>query len=554
MSTSNAERSKIAHLIRVLAVPVVLAWLALTVGTNVFVPSLEKVGQAHTVGLSAKNAPSMISMKRIGADFGEFDSDSNAMIVLESDKPLGAEAHHYYDGLIAKLRADTAHVEHVADFWGDPLTASGAQSADGKASYVQVYLRGNQGETLANDSVASVHDIVAQWKPPAGLKVYVTGGAPLMTDQHHAGDKSIALVTAITLVVIAVMLLLVYRSVVTTILILLMVFLELGAARGVVAFLGNTDVIGLSTFAVSLLTLMVIAAATDYAIFAIGRYQEARGDGEEREAAYYTMFGGTAHVVLGSGLTIAGAMLCLSFARLPYFQTLGVPCAIGTLVAVIAALTLGPAVITIGSRFGRFEPKRAIRSRGWRRIGVMVVRWPGPVLVATIALALVGLVALPGYKTSYDNRRYLPADLPANVGYAAAERHFGASRMNPELLMVESDHDLRNSADFLVINKIAKAIVSVPGVARVQTITRPDGKPIKHTTIPFIMGMQGVTGKMNEKYHAGHDGQHADAGQRHAGQHRHDDQDAEHHHADGGHHPQLGDQDGQNHGGHRRPA
>jgi RND superfamily putative drug exporter len=147
-------------------------------------------------------------------------------------------------------------------------------------------------------------------------------------------------------------------------LVLLVVFMELGAARGAVAFLADSGIIGLSTFAVNLLTLMVIAAGTDYAIFAIGRYQEARGDGEDRQSAYYTMFGSTAHVVLGSGLTIAGAMLCLSVTRLPYFQTLGVPCAIGTFVAVIAALTLGPAVITIGSRFGRFEPRRAIRSRG----------------------------------------------------------------------------------------------------------------------------------------------------------------------------------------------
>jgi len=67
---------------------------------------------------------------------------------------------------------------------------------------------------------------------------------------------------------------------------------------------------------------MVIAAGTDYAIFLIGRYQEARGAGEDRETSYYTMFRGTAHVVLGSGLTIAGAMLCLSFTRLPYFQTM----------------------------------------------------------------------------------------------------------------------------------------------------------------------------------------------------------------------------------------
>ncbi|TXH21275.1 MAG: MMPL family transporter [Mycobacterium sp.] len=500
MSATNTERSKIGHLIWVLAVPIVIGWFAVNVATNTLVPPLEKVGEAHTVGLSAKDGPAMVSMKQIGANFQEFDSDSNAMIVLESDQPLGAEAHHYYDGLVAKLTANTAHVEHVADFWSDPLTAVGSQSADGRAAYVQVYLRGNQGETKANDSVASVRQIVADSKPPAGLHVYVTGGAPLVSDQHHAGDKSVTKVTIITLVVIAVMLLFVYRSIMTMILTLLMVFLELGAARGVVAFLADTNIIGLSTFAVNLLTLMVIAAGTDYAIFAIGRYQEARGDGEDRVLAYDTMFRGTAHVVLGSGLTIAGAMLCLSFTRLPYFQTMGVPCAIGTLVAVLAALTLGPAVIKIGSRFGRFEPKRAIHSRGWRRVGVLVVRWPGPVLVATLALALVGLVTLPGYKTNYDARRYVPAELTANVGYAAAERHFSASRMNPELLMVQSDHDLRNSADFLVINKIARAIVHTPGVARVQTITRPDGKPIKHTTIPFIMGMQAVTSKMTEKY------------------------------------------------------
>jgi RND superfamily putative drug exporter len=163
-------------------------------------------------------------------------------------------------------------------------------------------------------------------------------------------------------------------------------------------------------------------------------------------------------------------------------------------------LTLGPAVIVIGSRFGLFEPKRAISSRGWRRVGVVVVRWPGPILVATCALALIGLLALPGYKTDYDGRHFMPADTPSNVGYTVADRHFDSARMNPELLMVESDHDLRNSADFLVIDKIAKAIFHVPGIARVQTITRPTGKPIEHTTIPFQVSMQGTGQKLNEKY------------------------------------------------------
>ncbi|MDP9165854.1 MAG: MMPL family transporter [Actinomycetota bacterium] len=501
MSDTRLGHSKLARFIRAFAPLILIGWLALTVLSNVAVPPLEKVGEAHTVSMNAKDAPSMLSMEQIGRTFDEFRSDSNAMVILEGDQPLGADAHHYYDELIKKLEADPKHVEHISDFWGDPLTASGAQSNDGRSAYVQVYLHGNMGETLANDSVTAVRAIVDATPAPPGVKAYVTGGAPLVADQHSAGDKSIVIVTIITLVVIALMLVLVFRSFVTMLLILFMVFLELGAARGIVAVLGYYEIIGLSTFATSLLTLMVIAAGTDYAIFLIGRYQEARGDHEDREAAFYTMFRGTAHVVLGSGLTIAGAMLCLSFTRLPYFQSLGVPCAVGTLVAVFAALSLGPAVVTIGSRFRRiFEPRRAIRSRGWRRIGTTVVRWPGPVLAATIALALIGLLALPSYRTSYDNRKYLPTTMAANVGYEVADRHFNAARMNPELMMIKSDHDLRTSADFLVIDKIAKAIFHTPGISRVQTITRPDGKPIKHSTIPFQISMQGTSSKMNEKY------------------------------------------------------
>ena len=494
------EPSKIAHFMRVMSVPIILGWLALTVISNMLVPQLEKVGEAHTVSMNAKDASSMVSMKKIGSNFQEFSSDSNAMVIMEGEQPLGDEAHHYYDQMVKKFEADTTHVEHVADFWGDPLTASGAQSNDGKSAYVQLYLHGNMGETLANQSIDAVRDMVASVPPPPGVKTYVTGGAALVADQRHAGDKGTGQAMMVTFAVIILMLLIVFRSIWTMVLILLMVFVEMGAARGFVALLGEYEIIGLSTFATGLLTLMVIAAGTDYAIFLIGRYQEARGDGEDKETAYYTMFRGTAHVVLGSGLTIAGSMLCLSFTRLPYFQTLGVPCAVGTGVAVIAALTLGPAIIAAGSRFGLFDPKRNIRSRGWRRVGTAVVRWPGPILVATIVLALIGLLTLPGYVPQYDNRLYLPSETPANEGYAAADRHFSAARMNPELLMIETDHDLRNSADFLIIDKVAKAIVRIPGISRVQAITRPTGAPLEHSTIPFALSMQGTMPTMNRKY------------------------------------------------------
>ena len=265
-------------------------------------------------------------------------------------------------------------------------------------------------------------------------------------------------------------------------------------ARGIVAFLGHNEVIGLTAYAVSLLVSLGIAAGTDYGIFFFGRYQEARQAGEDRATAYYTTYHGVAKVVLASGLTIAGALFCLSFTRLPSFQSLGIPCAVGMVVAVAVALTLVPATIAVGSRFGLFEPKRSVRDRRWRRIGTAVVRWPAPILLATLAVALIGLLALPGYKVSYNDADYIPKDIPANQGLAAAARHFSQSRMaSPDLLLVETDHDMRNPADFLILEKLAKAVYAVPGISSVQAPTRPAGTPIAHTSIPYLISMQGAS-------------------------------------------------------------
>jgi putative drug exporter of the RND superfamily len=490
----------IARFIRRASVPIILIWVALAAFLNIAVPQLEEVGKLRSVSMSPDEAPAVISMERIGEVFEEYESSSSAMIVLEADQPLGDDARRYYSDLIAALEADPTHVEHVQDLWSDPLTAAGAQSGDGRSMYFQVNLAGNQGEALANESVAAVQKLVADSAPPDGVSAYVTGASVLAAEQETAGTESLRLVEALTFLVITIMLVLFFRSVVTTVLILVMVGLSLMTVRGAVAFLGYHDIIGLSTFATSLLVTLAIAIAVDYAIFLVGRYQEARANGESPESAYHTMFGGTAHVIVGSGLTIAGATFCLSFTRLPYFQTLGVPLALGMLVLICVAMTFGPAVITVASRFGLLEPKRAMRVRGWRKIGAATVRWPGAILVASVAVSLIGLLALPGYQTSYNDRNYLPADIDSNIGYAAAERHFSPARLNPEMLMIETDRDLRNSADFIVIDKIAKALFAVEGIGRVQTITRPDGTPIEGTTIPYMMSRQGGTQKLHEKY------------------------------------------------------
>jgi putative drug exporter of the RND superfamily len=488
----------IARTIHRFSALIILAWLAITVIVTIGVPPLEQVEKDHSVSLTPNDMPSIKAMQRVGEDFKESNSDNVAMIVLEGQERLGDDAHHYYDRLIRQLEVDPKHVQHIHNFWGDPLTAGAAQSADGKAAYVQLDLAGTPGQTSGNESAQAVRDIVERTPPPPGVKAYVTGPAALAADLGRSGNRTLITVTAVSMAVIFIMLLLFFRSVITVILLLLMVGIELQVSRGIVAFLGHHQIIGLTTFAINLLVSLGIAAGTDYGIFFFGRYQEARQAGEDRITAFYTTYRGVAKVVLASGLTIAGAVFCLSFTRLPSFQTLAIPCAVGMLVAVAVATTLIPAALVLGGRFGLFEPKRRIRVRRWRRIGTAIVRWPAPILAAACAIALIGLLALPGYTTSYNDSNYIPKDIPANLGIAAARRHFPPSAMAmPDILLVEADHDMRNPADFLILNKLAKAVFAVPGISNVQAITRPTGAPIEHTSIPFMLSMSNASQLQN---------------------------------------------------------
>ncbi|MFZ0835160.1 MAG: MMPL family transporter, partial [Mycobacterium sp.] len=231
MRADDGNRPRLMRAVRRFAVPIIVAWLLVTVALNVLVPPIESVARNHAVTMSPQDAPAMIAAKHIGDKFDESDSDSIAMIVLESDKELGDEAHRYYDGLVKKLQADSKHVQHVQNVWGDPLTAAGVQSRDGKAAYVQLNLAGDQGSTQGNESVDAVREIVHDSAPPNGLQVYVTGPAALTTDMNEAADKSMFKMMGVTGVVIMIMLFIAYRSISTVLLVLVMVGFEMGTAR-----------------------------------------------------------------------------------------------------------------------------------------------------------------------------------------------------------------------------------------------------------------------------------------------------------------------------------
>src|ERR1700752_790938 len=158
----------IARTIHRFSVLIILAWLAIAVIVSVGVPSLEQVEREHALSLSPLEAPSYKAMKRLGEDFKESNSESVAVGVLESEQPLGDDSPQFYHRLIRQFKDDPKHVQHVQDFWGDPLTAGAAQSADGKAAYVQLNLAGNLGHALGNESVKAFQDVMAHTGGPPG--------------------------------------------------------------------------------------------------------------------------------------------------------------------------------------------------------------------------------------------------------------------------------------------------------------------------------------------------------------------------------------------------
>jgi putative drug exporter of the RND superfamily len=491
VSAHRAKRPVIARTVRVLAIPIIVFWGLVAVTTNTFIPKVEDVAAELAGPMVPTYAPSQVAMLRIGEKFQESTSTSLTMVVLEADRPLDDKDHQYYDDLMQRLKHDTQHVQYVMDLWGKPITAAGAQSVDGKATFVLLRLAGDIGQIQANRSVDAVRDIIAKDPPPPGVKAYVSGAAPLASDTLSIATSSLNNITIVTIFLIIAMLLLVYRSPSTVLMPLASVLFEMLIAKGVVSTLGHFGVIPLSSFAVNMVVSLSLGAGTDYGIFLMGRYQEARQAGESREEAYYTAYRSVSPIIIGSGLTIAGAGFCLSFARLDYFHTMGPAVAIAMLLTISAALTLGPAILSVGSLFGLFDPKRLVKAHLYRRIAASVVRWPVPILAASCAVVMIGAIFLPTYRVSYDDRAYQPADAPANQGFAAADRHFPPSKLFSEMLMVESDHDMRNSADFISLDRVAGALIRVPGVAMVQSITRPLGRPLDRATIPYLFTTQG---------------------------------------------------------------
>ncbi|AMT70867.1 MMPL/RND family transporter [Mycobacteroides immunogenum] len=488
---TGQHRPLYARLMYGLSIPIVVLWVLLACGLNAAGPQLEKVIEGHALSFLPDEASSVQALANMGKYFGNGGTNNFVAVLAEGDKPFGAEMHRYYADLMEKFKADKKHVITTIDLWSDPSFAPAFESRDRKASFSYLNLSGNMGTALAMESTQAVRDIVKAYPPPDGVKIYVTGPSAVVNDELLAINRSILPIIIACAICITIIMSLTYRSLFTASMPLLVVAVALVTARPIVALLGQHGIIGISIFASSLLAGIVLGAGTDYGIFLLGRYQEARRAGQDPTSAYYTALSSVQRIIFASGLTVAGATACMTLTRLAAFSTSGLPCTIGILTALAAALTLGPALLAIGCRLGFYEPRGDRAVRRWRRIATHVVRWPGPVLAGSLAVLALAILVLPTYVISYNERAAQPANTEANLGLDAADRHLPPNLLNPNLLFVESDHDMRNSADLIALAKLTNAVYSVDGVQAVQGITRPLISPLPQGTLTYQGGYIG---------------------------------------------------------------
>lgn len=473
------------------ALLVVGLWVLAAAVANVAVPQLERVVDSHARSFMPPSAPSAVAAARAAQLFDQTPSNNFVYVVLERNQRLGAGDRQFYDALTAALGSDHRHVYAVTDLWSQPATAAGAQSTDGQAVSVMVRLAGMLGTAQARDSVNAVRATAQKLGPPAGLQVHVTGPGATIVDEFSSIDRQMLGITAATIGLILLLLLVVYRSPVAAAIPLISVGLALALARAIVAALGQANVVEVSLFSVALMAAMTLGAGTDYAIFLVGRYHEARRGGVAPAQALTVAYRSIAPVVIGSALTVSVALACLVFAHVGSFRSAGLPCAIGILATMVAALTLTPALMSLAVRRGYLEPRPSRTARRWRRVGTTVARWPGPILVAALGLTLLVALPLAGMRIGFNEPAATPSSTDSNRGYASAGRHFPENALLPDVIAIRADHDLRNPAGLIAIERITRHIMAVPGVRAVQSASRPDGKVPEQATLSYQTGVLG---------------------------------------------------------------
>lgn len=312
-----------------------------------------------------------------------------------------------------------------------------------------------------------------------GAEIYVTGPAGFLADFSAAFAGIDGLLLIVTLSVVLLILLIVYRSPILPIVVLFSSVLALSAASFVIYQLAANDVITLNGQSQGILFILVIGAATDYSLLIVSRFREELRRTQYQVDAMRATLKGTWEAILASGGTVILGVLTLLLSELNSNRGLGPVAAIGIVFAMAASLTFLPAVLVMMGR-GAFWPARPkvdmahpdAEIRGfWASVAAFVGRKPRLVLISSLVL-LLGLSAfLPTFKAEgVPQSDFFRSSVEATEGQDALARHFPAGS-GSETIVIGPESDLQAMTDTISANEGVSSVVPqtdgppIPGAA-----------------------------------------------------------------------------------------
>ena len=310
-----------------------------------------------------------------------------------------------------------------------------------------------------------------------GLEVYVTGDLGLWADFEEVFGEVDTKLLGATVLLVLVLLGAIYRAPLIAIIPIVVVGLAYQIATGFIylyAEAGNR----VNSNSTGILVVLMFGVGTDYCLLLVSRYREELHRVEDKHEAMSRALRRAGPALLASGCTVIAAMLCLLLADTGSTNGLGPVSAIGVAAALLAGLTLLPALLTTVGRRGFWPRSSAVACRPdvdleqrpglWRRFGDRVLQRPGLALGATVALFGLFALGLLSYKEDYSIGGFFKKSVESVEGFDVLAESFPQGALAPTSILVERDGGRATDAD------VAAARERVEGIDEVATITEPE--------------------------------------------------------------------------------
>jgi len=467
---------------------VVIIWFVIT---GVFGPlfgKLTSVQENNNSSFLPKGAEATLASDEI-AKFTSRDSFNFPALILFEGKvtPQRLTAINEHMAGVGALTLEGTDAK-ISDYLAPGQVISAFPSQDGEAILANVPLDGNAiSKLLPNDKpvLPAVIDALREdIKPIAesnGVSQYVTGPAGLLGDLFGAFETLDSTLLLTTLAVVAIILIVVYRSPVLWIIPLLSSLFALSTAGGIVYLLAKNDIIDVDGQSQGILSVLVIGAATDYALLLIARYREELHHHEDRFDAMRAAYKGVWEPILASGATVSISLLILLFSQLTNTASLGPVGAIGIVCSVITILTLLPALLLIFGRWifwprvPRNDGDDHVLSGTWSKVGRSIDRNPRKAWVISGSVLLLFAFASTTLKAdglgTVDSFTGNPESV---VGQKLLTKHFPGGEGDPTQVVVNVDK----------IGAVTAALKNAPGVTDVTP--QLDGIPLPGQPLPAV--------------------------------------------------------------------